>query len=210
MIDVEVAVTIRRPRRDVAAVMFNPRYDTAWIGGMLQVRPATPGPLRRGMKVALVSRVLGRRVANVREVVDHEPDRRVEMIAPVPFGLRIRYDLEGIPEGTIARIRARGRPTGRLRFVGAAINPLLRWSVVRDLERLKVLLETGAWRRRAARLSSPAEPERAGSGCHVPHASPSPDPSRFVVKGKKKFLCRTTNLRPQEISCYITPSTGRD
>jgi hypothetical protein len=162
MIDVEVAVTIRRPRRDVAAVMFNPRYDTAWIGGMLQVRPATPGPLRRGMKVALVSRVLGRRVANVREVVDHEPDSRVEMIAPVPFGLRIRYDLEGIPEGTIARIRARGRPTGRLRFVGAAINPLLRWSVVRDLERLKVLLETGAWRRLAARLSSPAEPERAG------------------------------------------------
>src|ERR1700733_6668335 len=146
MIDVEVAVTIRRPRRDVAAVMFNPRYDTAWVGGVLQVRPATPGPLRRGMKVALVSRVLGRRVANVREVVDHEPDRRVEMIAPVPFGLRIRYDLEGIPEGTIARIRARGRPTGRLRFVEAAINPLLRWSVIRNLERLKALLETGAWR----------------------------------------------------------------
>jgi hypothetical protein len=158
MIDVEVAVTIRRPRRDVAAVMFNPRYDTAWIGGMLQVRPATPGPLRRGMKVALVSRVFGRRVADVREVVDHEPDRRVEMIAQVPFGLRIRYELEGIPEGTIARIRARGRPTGRLRFVVAAINPLLRWSVVRDLERLKMLLETGAWRL----LPSPASRERVG------------------------------------------------
>jgi hypothetical protein len=150
MIDVEVAVTIRRPRRDVAAVMFNPRYDTAWIGGLLQVRPATPGPLRRGMKVALVSRVLGRRVADVREVVDHEPDRRVEMIAPVPFGLRIRYELEGIPEGTIARIHARGLPTGRLRFVVVAINPLLRRSVIRDLERLKSLVETGAWRRLAA------------------------------------------------------------
>jgi len=120
------------------------------VGGVLQVRPATPGPLRRGMKVALVSRVLGRRVVDVREVIDHEPDRRVEMIAPIPFGLRIRYELEGIPEGTIARIRARGRPTGRLRFVEAAINPLLRWSVIRNLERLKALLETGAWRRLTA------------------------------------------------------------
>ncbi|HVC60607.1 MAG TPA: hypothetical protein VND19_09640 [Acetobacteraceae bacterium] len=44
MIDVEVAVTIRRPRRDVAAVMFNPRYDTAWIGGVSRVRPSPPGP----------------------------------------------------------------------------------------------------------------------------------------------------------------------
>jgi hypothetical protein len=122
VIDVEVAVTIRRPRRDVAAVMFDPRYDTAWIGGMLQVRSATPGLLRRAMKVALVARVLGRRVADIREVVDHEPDRRVEMIARIPFGLRTRYELEGIPEGTIARIHARGRPTGRLRFVAAAIN----------------------------------------------------------------------------------------
>jgi len=150
MIDVEVAVTIRQPRRDVAAVMFNPRYDIAWIGSALQVHPATPGPLRRGSKIALESRFLGRRVTDIREVVDHEPDRRVEMITRFPFRLRVRYELEGIPEGTIARISARGRPTGRLRFVMPALNPLLRRAVIRDLDRLKLLLESGAWRRMAA------------------------------------------------------------
>ncbi|MGA3400548.1 MAG: SRPBCC family protein [Acetobacteraceae bacterium] len=160
MIDVEVAVTIRRPRPDVAAVMFNPRYDTAWIGSVLQVRPATPGPLRRGTKIALVSRFLGRRVADIREVVEHVPDRHVEMIARFPLGLRVRYELEGIPEGTIARIRAQGRPTGRLRFVVHAINPLLRRAVVRDLGRLKSLLESGAWRKLV--LSSPTTWERVG------------------------------------------------
>lgn len=149
MIDVEVAVTIRRPRPDVAAVMFNPRYDPAWIGGVLQVRPAPPGPLRHGTKIARVSRLLGRRVADIREVVEHVPDRRVEMVAQFPPGLRIRYELEGIPEGTIARISAWGCPTGRLRFAVPAINPLLRRAVIRDLARLKALLETGAWRRLA-------------------------------------------------------------
>jgi hypothetical protein len=148
MIDVEVAVTIRRPREDVAAVMFNPRYDPAWIGSVVQVRPAAPGPLRRGTKIECVLRFLGRRVPAMREVVDHEPDRRLELFASA-FDLRIRYDLEGIPEGTIARISTRGRPTGRLRFVMPALNPLLRWVVQRDLGRLKALLESGAWRRLA-------------------------------------------------------------
>jgi hypothetical protein len=148
MIDVEVAVTIRRPRQDVAAVMFNPRYDRAWIGNVVQVRPTTPGPLRRGSKIEFVLRFLGRRVADIREVLEHEPDRRLVMVARA-FDLRIRYDLEGIPEGTIARISARGHPTGRLRFVMLALNPLLRWAVIRDLDRLKLLLESGAWRRLA-------------------------------------------------------------
>ncbi len=149
MIDVEVAVTIRRPRPDVAAVMFNPRYATAWIGSALQVLPEHAGPLRHGTKVAFVSRFLGHRIADIGEVVDHEPDRRLEMFARA-FDLRIRYELEGIPEGTIARISARGWPAGRLRFLAAAINPLLRRAVMRDLGRLKSLLETGAWRRLTA------------------------------------------------------------
>ena len=150
MIDIEVAVTIRRPRRDVAAVMFNPRYDAAWIGGVVQVQPAGPGPLRPGTKIARESRLLGRRIGDIREVVELVPDRCVEMIAESPFSLRIRYELEGIPEGTIARIRAQGSPLGHLRFIVGMINPLVRIAVIRDLGRLKALLESGAWRRLAA------------------------------------------------------------
>jgi hypothetical protein len=149
MIDVDVAVTIRRPRQDVAAVMFDPKFDPAWIGGVKLVRPTPPGPLRHGSKVERVSRRLGRLVANAVEVVDHVPERSVEMTALHPFDLRIRYELEGIPEGTITRIRARGTPTGRLRFIVLAINAVLRWGTLRDLDRLKALLESGTWRRLA-------------------------------------------------------------
>lgn len=147
MIYAEVAVTVRRPRHDVALVMFNPRFDSAWIGGVSRARPSPPGPLQRGTKVARERRFLGRRVADSCEVIEHVPDRCVEMVTQSPFALRIRYELEGIPEGTIARIRAEGNTTSRLRFAVPAINRLLRFQVIRDLSRLKSLLESGAWRR---------------------------------------------------------------
>lgn len=150
MIYAEVAVTIRRPRHDVAAVMFNPHYDPAWIGGVIQARPVVPGPLRRGVKIAWERRRLGRRIADVREVTDHVPERCVETIGDGPCHLRIRYELEGIPEGTIARVRAEGSPSGWLRYVVPAINVWLRRAVIRDLDRLKSLVESEAWRALAA------------------------------------------------------------
>jgi hypothetical protein len=97
MIYAEVAITIRRSRRDVAAVMFNSRFDGAWVGGTTVVPGGLSGPLRRGARIARERRLLGRRIAELREVTEHVPDRCVEMAGPSPLGLRIRYELEGIP-----------------------------------------------------------------------------------------------------------------
>ncbi len=146
----EVAVTIRRPRREVAAVMFNPRYDAAWIGAVRKTRPAAPGPLRHGAQIAREWRWLGCRRVETTEVVEHVPDRCVEMMTQLPFGLRIRYELEGIPEGTIARVHVQGDAAGLLRVMAMALNPLLRRVVIRDLDQLKALLELGARRSFAA------------------------------------------------------------
>jgi len=145
----EVAVTIRCPRRDVAAVMFNPRFDTAWIGGLRKSKASSPGPLRNGAKVVRSWRRFGRSLAETSEVVGHVPDRSLEMTTQLPFGLSIRYELEGIPEGTIARICVEGRVTGLLRFAAITFDQLLRSAVVRDLGRLKHLVESGAGRTRS-------------------------------------------------------------
>jgi hypothetical protein len=143
-IDVEAALTIRKPRRDVAAVMFNPRYDTAWIGGLVAVHPVPPGPLRHGTRMKRVSRYLGCRFARRLEVVHHVPERAAELTTQKPFPLRWRYELEGIPEGTITRIRAQGGGTGLLRLASPMLSIWLRRGMQRDLLRLKRLLEAGA------------------------------------------------------------------
>jgi len=143
MIDVEVAITIRRPRRDVAAIMFDPQRDAEWIGGVVQVVPSDSGPVRRGTTLERVSRRLGRRFACVLQVVDHVPDRALELRAQQSTGQHIRYTLEGIPEGTIARIQSHLRPAGRWRLTTAVHTALLRRAIIRDLDRLKWLVEAG-------------------------------------------------------------------
>jgi len=143
---VEVAITIRRPRIDVARVMFSPRYDTAWIGRLRNSVANTAGPLRAGVTVAHEWRWFHRRIAEVSEVVQHTQGRVLELATRLPFALRLRYELEGIPEGSIARIRMVGTASGALRFIAPVANMLLRGAVIRDLDRLKALLESGAWR----------------------------------------------------------------
>jgi hypothetical protein len=146
MIYAEVAITIRRPRRDVAAVMFNPRFDFAWIGFMAGQQRTSLGPLRRGTKVHREWRLLGRRVPELCEVAEHVPDRCVEMVGQSRLAWRIRYELEGIPEGTIARVRTQASPSRRLRLFVPTINLFLRRAAIRDLDRLKLLIESGGSR----------------------------------------------------------------
>ncbi|WP_373046882.1 hypothetical protein [Vulgatibacter sp.] len=42
-IDVHPAVLIRRPRADVAALMFDPRHEARWTKGVVSSRPLHPG-----------------------------------------------------------------------------------------------------------------------------------------------------------------------
>jgi hypothetical protein len=82
--DVRAQVTIRRPRSEVAAFMFDPTNDEVWTTGVIGVRPLTPGRLHRGSKVERTSQFLGRRFAYQYEVVDADEDRLVAMRVEKP------------------------------------------------------------------------------------------------------------------------------
>ena len=146
MIDVEVAVTIRRPRRDVAKVMFNPQYDPEWIGSVLEVQRGDAGPLRQGSAVQRVSRCYWRRCVSMLRVVEHVPDRTLELSGDRPFAQRIRYTLEGIPEGTIARVEVKRAAGGHAPLPAGIAAVLMRRATIRDLDRLKWLVEAGGVR----------------------------------------------------------------
>jgi hypothetical protein len=146
MIQAEVAVTIRRPRPDVAAVMLNPRYDAGWLGKAGSMRPLPFRSLRQGDKVQRDFRLFAYRVRALCDVVAHVPGRCLEMAAPPPTRLRIRYEFEGIPEGTIVRVLAQSVPPRWLHWLEPLLSRLLRQAVRRDLGRLKALVESDAWR----------------------------------------------------------------
>jgi Polyketide cyclase / dehydrase and lipid transport len=148
-VDVRPEVTVRRPRSDVAAFMFDPRNDLRWTGGITAVRPAQAGPLVAGATVERTARFLGRTFTYGYRVTAHEPDRLVELTVERPFPMVVRYELSEAadPGTTRVSIHATGTPG---RFFGWA-TPLMRRQVHRsiaaDLERLRACLEDSAERR---------------------------------------------------------------
>ena len=125
MLEVEVAVTIRRSRQEVAMVMFDPRHASAWMGDVRQAHKPARGALRHGDRLERFRH--GKRIM---EVVEHEAERRLILAGVIPPGLRVHYILEGIPEGTIARIRML-QPLSEGRLFGPILRARLRNTVGR-------------------------------------------------------------------------------
>ena len=75
-------------------------------------------------------------------MVAADGDASVEMRVEEPFPLAIRYQLDETPDGTLARIHARGDAGGFYRLAAPLLNRMVRRNIARDLERLKQLLES--------------------------------------------------------------------
>lgn len=74
-----------RPRRDVAAFMFDPGSDHRWTGDITSSTPSRPGPSTEGISVQRTARFLGRWFTYGYLITKHEPDRLVEMTVQRPF-----------------------------------------------------------------------------------------------------------------------------
>jgi hypothetical protein len=140
-IDVSPEILMRRPRAQVAAYMFDPTHDKEWTTGVVDCKPLTEGRLRKGSKVERVTRFMGRTFGYTYEVVDADADRFVEMTVTRPFPMHIRYELEDAPEGTRARIRARGDASGFFKLASPLMAPMVRRNIQQDLELLRQHLE---------------------------------------------------------------------
>jgi len=140
-VDVRPVVLIRRPRRDVAAFMFDPRNDLRWTGGITASRPAQPGPLVAGAKVERTARFLGRSFTYGYVVTQHEPDHLVELKVDRPFPMLVRYELQDAADGTLVAIHAAGTPGGFFGWATPLMARQVRKSITADLERLRACLE---------------------------------------------------------------------
>lgn len=172
-LEMRPGITIRRPRREVAAVMFDHRYDESWFDTVRAIDPeATPdatGPHERGIRFLL------REIPVTLTLTDQAPERFIEYRTEDPFPLIVRLELESIPEGTLVRIRMRAETRGVLRLFKPLVRRRLRRSLLGDLEALKAIVENSPHRGMAA--ARPAEPT-AARPCrtHSRHARPTHPP----------------------------------
>jgi hypothetical protein len=140
-VDVVCEVRIARPRAEVGAYMFDPRNDLEWTKGVTSSRPLSGLPLEAGSRVERVARFLGREFAYVYEVTGIEEGRFMAMRATRPFPMEIRYELEDVERGTLARIRASGDASGFFTLAAPLLARRVRRSIQRDLDALGRRLE---------------------------------------------------------------------
>jgi len=143
-VDAKAEIVIARPRSEVAAVMFDPKFDKLWIGGLKNVFPLTSGLLKKGSKVERVGDFLNRRYSANVLVIDADSDRWVQLSSNEPFEMKVRYELEDLPDGTKVKLRVQSIGENEYKQMPAsnfakAVNDAVR----SDLSALKKYLENG-------------------------------------------------------------------
>lgn len=168
-LEMRPGVTIRRPRREVAAVMLDPRHETSWLETFARVAEDDHDPPLRLVRFLLRPRPVALRVTG------HDAERFVEWQAEEPWPIFIRQDMESIPEGTLVRIRLRVQLSGLARLLKPLVARRLRRSLIADLETLKGLVENSPHRgMAAARPATAVEADPPAAAAQPPRAGDAP------------------------------------
>jgi uncharacterized protein YndB with AHSA1/START domain len=146
-VDVLTEVEIRRPRAEVAAYASDPDNATRWYRNIKTVEWKTPPPLTVGSRVAFVARFLGRDLDYTYEFEELVPGERLVMrTSEGPFPMVTTYTWEDTADGsTRMTLRNRGEPAGFSKVGAPLLTRAMRRENRKDLERLKRILEAGAF-----------------------------------------------------------------
>jgi hypothetical protein len=143
-VDVETEIQIARLRHDVATYASDPDNATTWYRNIEAVEWKTPKPLAVGSRIAFVAQFMGRRLNYTYEVREMVPGERFVMsTAEGPFPMETTYTWSDSVSGTTKMtLRNRGEPRGFSKFVAPLMGIAMRRANMKDLVRLKAILET--------------------------------------------------------------------
>jgi hypothetical protein len=141
-VDVLTEITIDRPVAIVADFAAEPSNAPAWYANIDSVRWKTEPPLAVGSQVEFVARFLGRRLQYTYEIAEYAPGSRFVMrTAEGPFPMETTYTWASDASLTTMTLRNRGEPSGFSKFAAPFMALAMRRANLKDLRRLKSLLE---------------------------------------------------------------------
>jgi uncharacterized membrane protein len=142
-VDVQTEIMIARPRHQVAAYAGDPGNAPSWYANIETVEWRSPPPARIGSRIAFVACFLRRRLEYTYEVRELAPDERLVMAtADGPFPMETTYTWQDAAGGgTRMTLRNRGAPTGLSKLAAPVAARAVRRANVKDLARLKAILE---------------------------------------------------------------------
>ena len=137
---------IRRSVEDVFGVLSDPENAPKWSHNAFEETLTSPRPVRVGSTRRAVVRTLGgHREENHAVCTVFEPNRRIawrSTSARVPF--EVTVDFTPFDGGTRIDSIWTWEPKGLLRPVAPLLDPMIRRAIQRDVDNLRVLMESGA------------------------------------------------------------------
>ncbi len=119
--------------------MFDVNYLTGWLSGVRSVEVESGNPPAVGATVALSAGS----APDIFEIVQHEPDLLLVLESETRT---LTLALEGVPVGTVAWLGIETERTGVARLFRRLLDTRERRIAIRDLRRLKRLIESGEYR----------------------------------------------------------------
>lgn len=136
-VDAKAEIVIKRPRSEVAKIMFDPKCDVLWVGGLKNVFPMSPGTLKKDSQVNRVGNFLGRDYSAKLLVVRDVPDTMLEFASDEPFEMKIKYDLADADSGTKVTLRVQGIVDHQYQVPPAVFGKMVTEAITSDLKKLK-------------------------------------------------------------------------
>jgi hypothetical protein len=136
-VDAKAEIVIERPRSEVAKIMFDPKCDKLWIGGLTNVFPLASGLLKTGSRVNRDGSFHGRQYSAQVLVVKDEPEKMLELSSDEPFELNTKYELEDVDGGTRVKLRVQGIVEHQYKMPPVVFTKLVTESLNDDLKKLK-------------------------------------------------------------------------
>ena len=136
-VDAKAEIVIERPRSEVAKIMFDPKCDVLWVGGVRNVFPLSPGTLKKDSQVNRVGNFLGREYSAKLLVVRDEPEKLLEFASDEPFEMKIKYQLADADNGTQVKLSIQGIVDHQYQVPPAVFGKMVTEAINADLRKLK-------------------------------------------------------------------------
>jgi uncharacterized protein YndB with AHSA1/START domain len=123
--------------------LYEPDRLRLWLGGFVESRSQTPGPLRVGTRSTDVFTENGRTIEMETEVIELKPNRSLGVTVDNKMVFtEQRYELRPEGAGTVVEIDMEARGKGLTRLMGPFLGGMLRKRLDEDLARLKTAVES--------------------------------------------------------------------
>ncbi len=141
MADTCIEIVIARPLAQVAEYASNPDNAPDWYINIKSVRWITEPPLKVGSEIAFTVNFMGEMCYTYR-IMEFGASRLVMTTEDGPFPTQVIYEWETIDNcSTRMKLCSRGTPAGINKFLSPVLNFMSRRENLKDLNRLKNILE---------------------------------------------------------------------